>query len=187
MSASFKKNQMSVIVRDIDELIRHKGEFKQKTDYLFEKVQQISKDVDEKMLKVVSEFNSVKTPLMNKVNDVFEVSKLYHHEIARTQNINREMLLDMSKINQDYEACIEKNASVDYTNSQMGQDPMAMSIFSQQPGHPNSQLQRHTDINMGGSPKKNVIDMNNQTTFLTGVSKHYDSTCGTGESVQNWP
>ena len=51
------------------------------------------------MLKVVSEFNSVKTPLMNKVNDVFEVSKLYHHEIARTQNINREMLLDMSKIN----------------------------------------------------------------------------------------
>ena len=41
----------------MDELLRHKGEFKQKTDYLFEKVQQISKEVDEKMLKVVKEFN----------------------------------------------------------------------------------------------------------------------------------
>lgn len=99
MSMSFKKNQMQVLVTDIDELIRHKGEFKQKTDYLFEKVQQISKDVDEKMLKVINEFNSVKDPLVNKVNDVLETSKLYHHEITRTQNINREMLLDMNKIN----------------------------------------------------------------------------------------
>ena len=90
---------MQVLVSDIDELIRHKGEFKQKTDYLFEKVQQISKDVDEKMLKVINEFNSVKDPLVNKVNDVLETSKLYHHEITRTQNINREMLLDMNKIN----------------------------------------------------------------------------------------
>ena len=38
MSMNFKKNQMQVVVSDIDELIRHKGEFKQKTDYLFEKV-----------------------------------------------------------------------------------------------------------------------------------------------------
>ena len=66
---------------------------------MFEKVQQISKDVDEKMLKVISEFNNVKDPLINKVNDVLETSKLYHHEITRTQNINREMLLDMNKIN----------------------------------------------------------------------------------------
>ena len=51
------------------------------------------------MLKVVSEFNNVKDPLINKVNDVLETSKLYHHEITRTQNINREMLLDMNKIN----------------------------------------------------------------------------------------
>ena len=123
---------MQVIVTDLDELIRHKGEFKQKTDYLFDKVQQISKDVDEKMIKVINEFNSVKNPLMNKVNDVFEASKLYHHEITRTQNINREMLLDMSKINQDYEACIEKSASIDYNYSQM-QDPMAMSVCSQNP------------------------------------------------------
>ena len=36
------------------------------------------------MLKVVTEFDKVKTPLMNKVNDIFEVSKLYHHEITRT-------------------------------------------------------------------------------------------------------
>ena len=75
---------MQVLVTDIDELIRHKGEFKQKTDYLYEKVQQISKDVDEKMLKVINEFNSVKDPLMNKVTDVLETSKLYHHEITRT-------------------------------------------------------------------------------------------------------
>ena len=81
MSTSFKKKQMQVIVSDVDELLSHKGEFKQKTDYLFEKVQQISKDVDEKMLKVVKEFDAVKTPLLNRVNDVFEVSKLYHHEI----------------------------------------------------------------------------------------------------------
>ena len=33
------------------------------------------------MLKVVKEFDAVKTPLLNRVNDVFEVSKLYHHEI----------------------------------------------------------------------------------------------------------
>jgi len=38
MQSTFKKNQMQVLVSDIDELIRHKGEFKQKTDYLFEKV-----------------------------------------------------------------------------------------------------------------------------------------------------
>ena len=66
------------------------------------------------MIKVINEFNSVKNPLMNKVNDVFEASKLYHHEITRTQNINREMLLDMNKINQDYEACVEKTANIDY-------------------------------------------------------------------------
>lgn len=118
IQASFKKNQMQVIVSDVDELIRHKGEFKQKTDYLFEKVQQISKDVDEKMLKVVHEFNSVKEPLLNKVNDVFETSKLYHHEITRTQNINRELLLDMNKINQEFDACLERhNASIDYNQS----------------------------------------------------------------------
>lgn len=105
---------------DIDELLRNKGEFKKKTDYLFEKIQEITKDVDGKMLKVVSEFEAVKAPLMNKVNDIFEVSKLYHHEITRTQNINREMLVDLNKINQDYEACIEKNASIEYNNmSQM--------------------------------------------------------------------
>ena len=51
------------------------------------------------MLRVVKEFNEIKNPLMNKVNDVFETSKLYHHEMVRTQNINREMLLDMGKIN----------------------------------------------------------------------------------------
>ena len=39
MSTSFKKKQMQVIVSDVDELLSHKGEFKQKTDYLFEKVQ----------------------------------------------------------------------------------------------------------------------------------------------------
>ena len=106
---------MKVMVTDVDELLRHKGEFKQKTDYLFEKVQQISKEVDEKMLKVIKEFDAVKTPLMNKVNDIFEVSKLYHHEITRTQNINRELLIDMSKINHDYDACLDKQASIDQT------------------------------------------------------------------------
>ena len=101
------------------------------------------------MLKVITEFNSVKDPLLNKVNDVLETSKLYHHEITRTQNINREMLLDMSKINQEFDACVEKNASIDYNLSQM-HDPMAMSIFSQNPGasnnaQPNSQLCRHAE------------------------------------------
>lgn len=71
---------------------------------------------------------------MNKVNDVFEVSKLYHHEISRTQNINREMLIDMSRINQDYEACLEKNASIDYNTSQMqyggAGDPLSVSMYS---------------------------------------------------------
>ena len=69
------------------------------------------------MLKIIDQFEAIKTPLMNKVNDIFEVSKLYHHEISRTQNINREMLIDMSKINQDYEACLEKNASIEYNSS----------------------------------------------------------------------
>ena len=36
---SFKKQQMKVVVDDIDGLIRNKGEFKQKTDFLFEKIQ----------------------------------------------------------------------------------------------------------------------------------------------------
>jgi hypothetical protein len=58
------------------------------------------------MIKVADDFEKIKTPLMNKVNDIFEVSKLYHHEITRTQNINREMLTDMGRINQDYEACL---------------------------------------------------------------------------------
>ena len=133
-SNSFKKKQMQTLVSDIDELLKNKGEFKQKTDYLFEKIQEISRDVDQKMLKVISEFEEIKTPIMNKVNDVFEVSKLYHHEITRTQNINREMLIDMSKINQDYEACLEKTASIDHNYSQMHNDPMAMSIFSNQVG-----------------------------------------------------
>ena len=98
-SANFRKKQMQIIVQDVDTLLSHKGEFKQKTDYLFEKIQEISKEVDQKMLKVVTEFDKIKNPLMNKVNDIFEVSKLYHHEISRTQNINREMLADMGKIN----------------------------------------------------------------------------------------
>jgi len=45
-SISFKKKQFKVLVNDIDELLEHKGEFKKKTDYLFEKIQSISKDID---------------------------------------------------------------------------------------------------------------------------------------------
>ena len=50
--------------------------------------------------------------MVNKVKDVFEASKLYHHEMVRTQNINREMLMDLSKINSDYEAAVDRNTSM---------------------------------------------------------------------------
>ena len=62
------------------------------------------------------------------------------------------MLADMGKINQDYEACLEKNASIilDCNMSQQP-DPMAMSIFSTS-GQPNSQLQRHAE-SPGGRPE----------------------------------
>jgi len=81
---SFKKQQMKVIVDDIDGLIRNKGEFKQKTDYLFEKVQTVQKEVEDKIVNVINELASIKNPLVNKVNDIFEASKLYHHEMTRT-------------------------------------------------------------------------------------------------------
>ena len=35
---AFKKQQMKVLVDDVDDLLRNKGDFKQKTDYLFEKI-----------------------------------------------------------------------------------------------------------------------------------------------------
>lgn len=56
-STSFKKKQFKVLVNDIDELLEHKAEFKKKTDFLFEKIQSISKDVDEKMSRVVADFD----------------------------------------------------------------------------------------------------------------------------------
>ena len=130
---SFKKQQMKVVVDDIDDLIRNKGEFKQKTDYLFEKIQQIQKEVDSKIVNVIEQFESIKSPLVNKVQDIYEASKLYHHEMTRTQNINREMLIDLNRINQEYEAALEKNASIEHNMSQM-HDPMAMSIFSNNVG-----------------------------------------------------
>ena len=58
---------MKVLVDDVDDLLRNKGDFKQKTDYLFEKIQTIQKEVDDKIVKVISEFEQIKTPLMNKV------------------------------------------------------------------------------------------------------------------------
>ena len=77
-AASFKKKQIQVIIKEVDELLEHKGEFKQKTDYLFEKMKTMQTDLDGKIVKMLTDLESIRTPLMNRVNNIFEVSKLYH-------------------------------------------------------------------------------------------------------------
>ena len=71
-SQAWKKQQMRVLVDDVDDLLRNKGEFKQKTDFLFERLAAIQKEVDSKIVNVIEEFQSIKSPLMNKVQDIIQ-------------------------------------------------------------------------------------------------------------------
>ena len=47
------------------------------------------------------------------------MAELYHQEISRTQDINREMLLDLGKLKNDYS---ELTKSIDFNMSYGGKD-----------------------------------------------------------------
>ena len=64
---NFKKRQLDVLVKDIENLLDHKTEFNKKTDFLFDKLMEISGDVHTKMQKMVREFDAIKNPILNKV------------------------------------------------------------------------------------------------------------------------
>ena len=73
-----------MLVNDIDKLLDHKSEFNKKTDFLFDKLMEISEDVHNRMAKMVKEFEAIKNPILNKVQDINQIAELYHQEINRT-------------------------------------------------------------------------------------------------------
>ena len=74
----FKKQQLKVVCDDIDSLVKFKGEFQKKSDFMFEKFKEISDQVNNKMANLTEEFKAVREPIMNKVNDLNQVAELYH-------------------------------------------------------------------------------------------------------------
>ena len=74
----FKKKQIDQIGNDVDDLLLHKAEYKKKADFLFEKMVEVSDSVHTKTQSLLTEFNKVKSPIMNTVTNMGEAAALYH-------------------------------------------------------------------------------------------------------------
>ena len=51
-------------------LLKFKGEFQKKSDFMFEKLKETSDEVHKTMDKINKEFKEVKEPIVNKINDI---------------------------------------------------------------------------------------------------------------------
>lgn len=162
---SFKKAQIKTLVEDLDSLLKSKGEIEKKSDFVFEKVKEIQDEVHQKMAKISEEFKLTKDPIINKVNDINQIAELYHQEINRTQIINREMLMDLTRVKADYEHYRRTvSTSPDFASTHGGDMlPISASIS----GVPGS--------GAASAMNERMTTPGDENTFLTSVSRHFDS------------
>ena len=135
---------------------------------MYSKMEETQDQVKQKMAKIGAEFKLVKDPIINKVNDINQVAELYHQEINRTQIINREMLMDLTRVKADYENYRRAvTTSQDY--SAHGGDMVPFSMSACTPAGAASNMNERERLQTG-------FGHGDENNFLTGVSHHFDST-----------
>jgi len=96
-----KQTQYKVIVTEIDNLMDFKLQFNKRLDFLNSKTDTLTTICNKTVEELIKKFESVKQPMMNKVEDLKGISDLYRAEIERTQRTNREMLYNYGRIRSD--------------------------------------------------------------------------------------
>jgi len=73
-----------VIVDEIDQLQEFKLEFNKKCDFLSQKTDNLTQLCNTTIDELISKFEKVQQPILNKVEDLKGVSEMYRREIERT-------------------------------------------------------------------------------------------------------
>ncbi len=73
-----------MIVDEIDQLQDFKLEFNKKCDFLSQKTDNLTQLCNTTIDELISKFEKVQQPILNKVEDLKGVSEMYRREIERT-------------------------------------------------------------------------------------------------------
>lgn len=73
-----------MIVDEIDQLQEFKLEFNKKCDFLSQKTDNLTQLCNTTIDELISKFEKVQQPILNKVEDLKGVSEMYRREIERT-------------------------------------------------------------------------------------------------------
>jgi len=72
------------MVDEIDELLDFKLEFNKKIDFLSKKIDNLTNLCNTTNDELITKFEKIQLPILNKVEDLKGVSEMYRHEIERT-------------------------------------------------------------------------------------------------------
>lgn len=93
-----KKSAVDDLQKRVEQFSSVKHDFNAKAEFLYQKITDNSKILIEQIEQLTGQLGTVKRNVNEKFVNALNETKLYHNELSRTQEINRELMTEKSKV-----------------------------------------------------------------------------------------